>query len=122
MTRKAAGSFNNSLRDKLLSVEQSDPKSFWNLISKIKDDHERETGNSLPNNISDVAKKYHTYFQNIFSKSNNETNYAATVFKSSLLPAHRDQDVMQFLNVNFTEEEVFLCISKLKSDKTSGVR
>ncbi len=107
MLQKAARSYKNSLRDKLMSIDENDPKSFWNLISKMKDDNCcRGSDKFFAENLSDVANKYHNYFRKLYSKTNEETDFSVTVFTSSLSTEHRESDIMKYLNDRFTEEEV----------------
>ena len=52
LIRKAARSYDTSLKSKLLSVERNDPKSFWNLISNIKEESKDDDDEMTPNEFS----------------------------------------------------------------------
>ena len=121
LIRKAARSYDTSLKNKLLSVERNDPKGFWNLISNIKKENKDDDDGMTPNEFSKAAKKYHEYFTSLYSCSDNSTGSDATVFKSHLKPVYRDKNVMQLLNAPFTKEEIICGIEKLKSNKAPGV-
>eukprot|EP00794_Sanderia_malayensis_P011381 gene11381-12567_t len=122
MIRKAAKTYNNDLKDKLLSIENNNPKMFWNMISKIKtEDNATDPIDGALVGLPQKAKKYIDYFTNLYSSPNNSTSEAASVFKSFLKDKYRDKDIMKYLNSPFQLEEVKNGINKLKSGKAPGI-
>ena len=121
MIRKAARSYDSDLKNKLLTVEKSDPRGFWRLISKIKKEHENDNEDMFAQDFSKSAKKYYDYFTQLYTHTENRTDCDASVFKSYLKPAHREDNIMQLLNAPFKEEEVIRGILKLKPGKSPGL-
>ena len=121
MIRNAARSYDSDLKNKLLTVEKNDPKGFWRMISKIKKEDRNDDEETSAQDLSETAKKYYDYFTQLYTRTENTTDCDATVFKSYLKPAYREDNIMQILNAPFNKEEVTRGIKKLKSRKAPGI-
>ena len=72
--RKAEKLYRDSLTKKLMNIGQNDPKTFWDIISKM---NKWGKGNSDPTeNIS--AKSWHAYFEKLLNDNTEKIAHTPT--------------------------------------------
>ena len=124
LLRKEERKHTQNIKQQLISMENKDPKTFWDLVSKVSKDDGRvnDSADKGDENFGANLKKYHSYFSKLYNKplDTDEKNLGATVFGSSLSEKFRASNVSEHLNIPFTEEEILSGAAKLKNGKASG--
>ena len=124
LLRKEERIYTQKIKQQLISMENKDPKAFWDLVSRISKDESKanDSADKGGENFGANLKKYHSYFSELYNKPLNagERNLGATVFGSSLSENFRASKISEHLNSPFSEEEILSGAAKLKNGKASG--
>ena len=99
------------MTNKLLQVEQRDPKLFWKLIKEM-----RQWGMTNTDDTASIKNEdWYTYFKNLFApKSNDDKELVERLRSLENIPSFTE------LDYRITEIEISKCIKKLKKNKSAG--
>lgn len=105
--------YSNKLKKLLLEMENSNPKEFWNLIGKMKENN--NVGKKQPL-LSD--SEYQSYFNKLYK---NKTIDSSENIELGTLLKDTNIDISSYLNKDLTEKEILDAASSLKGGKAAGL-
>eukprot|EP00112_Aurelia_sp_Birch-Aquarium-sp1_P021061 Seg5571.1 transcript_id=Seg5571.1/GoldUCD/mRNA.D3Y31 product="putative RNA-directed DNA polymerase from transposon X-element" protein_id=Seg5571.1/GoldUCD/D3Y31 len=109
--RKAEKEYKVDMTNKLLNVEQRDPKLFWKLIKEMRQWGKTNTDDT----VSIKNEDWYTYFKNLFAPTSNDDKELVERLKSlENIPSFTE------LDYRISELEISKCIKKLKKNKSAG--